>query len=367
MPTAHIRLMIPGPVEVHSAVLEALGKPVEPHYGPAWVEKHAGIIQLLKQVFNTQQDVFLMAGSGSCALDACIGSALNTGEKIIIGNNGFFGDRLVEIAEHNGLEVTQVKEEWGEPLSAESIRQAVKQNPDAKAVAVVHSETSTTILNPIAEIGEVVKGLDAVYIIDAVSSLGGIPFDVDGWGIDLCASATQKCLGSTPGLAPVAVSEKAWSFIDRVERRAHGWYTNLRIWRQYAQEWADWHPTPVTMPVNNANALLVALEQLMEEGIENRMERFRNLAVHLRKGLRRIGMPPFTPDEALNPVLTAAYTPDGKRSEEIVQYLLNAHHIQISGGLGALKSRIFRIGHMSPVLKIEDIETLISALEEFLK
>ncbi len=363
-----VKLMIPGPVEVDARVLAALNRPVEPHYGDAWVEKYSRVIAILKQVFGiaeTDYDVYLMSGSGTCAIDACMGSSLLSGEKIIIGNNGFFGDRLVDIAVNNGLQVIEAKCEWGRPLDPQAIQEALRENPDAKAVAVVHGETSTSILNPIAEIGEIVKPANAVFIVDAVSSLGGLPYDVAGWHVDLCASATQKCLGAPPGLAPVAISQKAWRMIDRSDRKAHGWYTNVQNWRKYAQEWGDWHPTPITMPTNTVNALLVSLELLMQEGIANRMERFRSLAMQLRKGLREAGMEPFTPDELMNPVLTAARPPQGVESGQVVRYLLDSYHIQISGGLGHLKKEVFRIGHMSPVLEAEDIEILVGALKAF--
>ena len=140
-----IRLMIPGPVEVHPDVLEAMAAPIEPHYGNAWVEKHSRLTSLLKRVYKTENDVFLLAGSGTCALDACMGSSLRTGDKIIVGNNGFFGDRLVEIADLNGLEVIQVKTEWGRKITPEMMESALGIHTDARAAAVVHSETSTTV------------------------------------------------------------------------------------------------------------------------------------------------------------------------------------------------------------------------------
>lgn len=360
-----IRLMIPGPVEVHPDVLRAVSGPVEPHYGPAFIEKNARVRDMLRQIFNTGGDVFLLAGSGSSAIDACMSSALLSGEKIIIGNNGFFGDRLINISLSYGFDVVEVKAEWGAKLEPAGIKNALNQNPDAKMVAVVHSDTSTTVLNPIEEIGRVVTGSGALFMVDAVSSLGGVPIDVDAWGIDLCASASQKCLGALPGLAPVSVSKKAWKMIDRSNDRRHGWYTNLQIWRKYADEWGDWHPTPVTMPVNLMNGLLVSLQQLIDEGIQARFERYRILALQLRAGLRDAGMKPFTVDKDLNPVLTAAYAPVGVESGKIVSYLLNEHKIQISGGLGDLKPKIFRVGHMSPILTNEDIEKLVDALKKF--
>lgn len=365
MKQSPMKLMIPGPVEVDPRVLAALSEPVEPHYGDAWLEKYKKVIGLLKQVFNTDYDVFLMVGSGTCAIDACMSSSLLSGEKIIIGNNGFFGDRLVDVATNIGLDIVEVKGEWGKQLDPDDVKKAILENPDAKAVAVVHCETSTAIINPIEEIGALVKPYDMVFFVDAVSSLGGLPFDLKKWGVDLCASATQKCLGALPGLAPVAVSPKGWKMIDRSSTKAHSWYTNLWNWRKYAKEWGDWHPTPITMPTNNVNALLVALEMLMEEGIENRLARYHDLAVQLRQGLREAGMEPFTPDEIMNPVLTAARPPEGVGSDQIVKYLLDEHRIQISGGLGELKKKIFRIGHMSPVVTSEDISILVDALKAF--
>lgn len=368
MADSNMKLMIPGPVEVDAEVLAAMSQPVEPHYGDIWVAKLAKTIGILRKVFGVEQagyDVYLMAGSGTCAIDACMGSSLLAGEKILIGNNGFFGERLAAIARDNGLEVVEVQGEWGQQLDPQDFRNALAEHADARAVAVVHCETSTTILNPVAEIGALLKSRDAVFIVDAVSSLGGLPFDLAGWGVDLCASATQKCLGAPPGLAPVAVSPKAWRMIDRSDCKAHGWYTNLQNWRKYAQEWGDWHPTPCTMPTNIVNALLVALEQLIDEGISTRMGRYRHLAVQLRQGLREAGMEPFTPDDLLNPVLTAARPPAGIESTRVVKYLLDEHHIQISGGLGHLKKEIFRIGHMSPVVTSGDIDRITDALKSF--
>lgn len=359
------RMMIPGPVEVHPDVLKAMGSPVEPHYGDAWVEKNRRVLEMLATIFNTTGDVFLMVGSGTCAIDAGFGSCLQSGERILIGNNGFFGDRLVSIAEHNGLDVVQMKGEWGKELDPQAIRDVLKKDSAIKAVAIVHGETSTTVLNPIQEIGPIVREYGALFLVDAVSSLGGVPFDMDSWCIDVCASATQKCLGAPPGLAPVAVNERAWKSIDRKERGEHGWYADLRVWRQYATEWGDWHPSPITMATNNVNALLVSLTQLMEEGIDVRMERYRNLAMQLREGLRAAGMPPFTTDAKMNPVLTAGVSPQGINSAEIVKYLLDEYAVQISGGLGELKTKIFRIGHMSPIMTKDDIQIVCDALKAF--
>jgi alanine-glyoxylate transaminase/serine-glyoxylate transaminase/serine-pyruvate transaminase len=359
--------MIPGPVEVHPEVLAAMSTAVMPHYGAEWLQLYGETLNILKAIFHTHGDAFVMPGSGTVAIDACLGSAFSTGDTILVGTNGFFGDRLTWLAQGYGLKVIPVPARWGESLQPEDFEKAYQQHPDAKGAAVVHLETSTTILNPVGQIGKVIRHHGGIFMVDAVSSLGGVTFDMDGWCIDLCASATQKCLGCLPGLAPVAVGKRGWEAVNRNSNKAHGWYGDLAVWKKYAVEWGDWHPTPVTMPVNNITALNVALHQLMEEGIETRMERYRSLAFRLRNGLRKIGLQPFTPDIIMNPVLTAVSMPDGTTSEDVVNYLANEFHIKISGGLGELKQSMIRIGHMSPVVKDDDIDLVLQALETYFK
>ncbi|RPH75808.1 alanine--glyoxylate aminotransferase family protein, partial [bacterium] len=253
----------------------------------------------------------------------------------------------------------------GQPLSAEKFKQAFMQHPDAKGACLVHLETSTTIANPIKEVAAFTRENGLLLFVDAVSSLGGLPVRMDDWGIDLCASATQKCLGAPPGLSPVAVSGRAWEVIERNPQKNHGWYLNLQTWRHYAIDWGSWHPFPVTMATSNVLALKVALEALLKEGMEARLERYRCLALRLRIGLRRIGMVPYTPDALLAPVLTAAYGPEGVPTGKIVAYMAKEHNIKISGGLGQLENKIIRIGHMSPVVSEADIDEVIESLGKF--
>jgi len=360
-----LMLMIPGPIQPDEDVLEVMGSPVSAHYGPEWRDIYNYTTGMLKRIFNTQGDVYLMVGSGSTAIDTCIGSAFSTGEKLVVGVNGFFGDRICQIAMGYGLEVVRVECEWGKPLSPDQFEVALNHHPDALGVAVVHLETSTTIVNPIEEIGRDVRQYGLLYLVDAVSSLGGLPLRMDDWGIDLCASASQKCLGAPPGLGPVAVGPRGWEAIDRNPDKSHGWYCNLRTWRQYSIDWGDWHPFPVTHATNNVMALKTSLENLLEEGIDSRIDRYRQLAHYLRKKLVGIGMPPFTPEELMAPVITAAYGPPGVLTGEIVDFLADKHRIKIAGGLGDLKDKIFRIGHMSPSVSENDIDLVINALAEF--
>ncbi|HTX79917.1 MAG TPA: aminotransferase class V-fold PLP-dependent enzyme, partial [Longilinea sp.] len=276
-----------------------------------------------------------------------------------------FGDRLVSVAQSYGLNVVEVKSAWGKRLEPKDFEFALQQHPDAKAVAVVHLETSTTVLNPIEAIGPIVRAHDGLFLVDAVSSLGGVPFEMDRWCVDFCASAVQKCLGAPPGLGPVAINARGWEAVDRDPNKNHGWYSDLRTWRKYATEWGDWHPSPITMATSNVVALHTALEQLMQEGIEPRLARYRTLALRLRAGLRRLGYQLFTPDEEMTPVLTAAYCPEGVSSGAIVAYLSDRYQIKISGGLGDLKDKMFRVGTMSPLVSEADVDSLLLALEKF--
>lgn len=359
-----MKLMIPGPVQPEEAVLEAMGQPVQAHYGEEWRDYYNKTVYYLKQIFLTEGDVHILVGSGSSGIDACLGSALSSGEQILIGINGWFGERLKAIAEGYGLEVIPVDCAFGEPLQLSYFEKALEKHPNAKALAIVHLETSTTIVNPIEEIGNFTRERGLIFFVDTVSSLGGLPFKMDEWGVDLCASSSQKCLGAPPGLSPVAIGKRGWEAIDRNPNKGHGWYLNLRTWRQYATDWADWHPFPITMATNNVVALHTSLESLLKE-IENRLTRYIQLALRLRNGLRKIGMTPYTPDERMAPVLTAVYGLPGIPTSRIVDYLAEVHHIKIAGGLGSLKDKVFRIGHMSPRISDIDIDEVLGALMDF--
>jgi alanine-glyoxylate transaminase/serine-glyoxylate transaminase/serine-pyruvate transaminase len=360
-----MKLMIPGPVQPEDEVLAIMGQPVRAHYGPDWVEAYNATTRRLAQVWGTDGDVHLLVGSGSAGLDACLGSAAATGQTVILGVNGFFGERLQAIAQAYGLRVVVVAAAWGAPLDPSAFEAALAQHPDTALVGVVHLETSTAVVNPVRAIGEIVRARGGTFLVDAVSSLGGTPLEMDAWHIDLCASASQKCLGAPPGLAPVAVGPRGWEAIDRIPDAGHGWYLNLRVWRQYAREWADWHPFPITQATSLVLALRESLTRLQAEGLDQRLARYQALALRLRRGLRAIGMPPFTPDEQMAPVITAAHGPPGVPTSRIVDYLARAHQIKIAGGMGALRDKVFRIGHMSPRLTEADIDEVVERLGQF--
>jgi alanine-glyoxylate transaminase/serine-glyoxylate transaminase/serine-pyruvate transaminase len=362
-----IKLMIPGPVSVSEDVLYEMGAPVRAHYGAQWTAIYKETASLLKRVFKTEGDVHILVGSGTAGVDAAIGSMTLPGDKMIIGKNGFFGERVCHIARDYGLELIEVESPLDRPLDPGLFAKAMDQHPDAGAVAVVHLETSTTVINPVREIASEARERNIPVIVDAVSSLGGMPLDMDDWGIDICVSASQKCLGAPPGLAPVAVSKKAWEIMKSKPNRGHGFYLNLETWQQYVDEWGEWHPFPVTMATNNVLALRVGVRELLSIGVEATIERYISFAIRFREGVRRLGMEPYTSDDKMCPIVTAVYGPAGVPTSEIVHFLLEKHNIKIAGGLGEeLKDRVFRVGHMGPKITEEDIDDVLNALSDFL-
>jgi alanine-glyoxylate transaminase/serine-glyoxylate transaminase/serine-pyruvate transaminase len=360
------QLMIPGPVEVDASVLAEMGKPVVPHYGPQWVPVYRDVQEKLKRVFHTSGDVFLIPGSGSAGLDAVLGSLLQPGRPCLVAVNGFFSERMAAIARSRGAQVTEVKAEWGQPVLAEQIRDALEKQSGFQAVCVAHHETSTTVLNPVREIGALTSEYGVPLVVDAISSLGGEPLDMDGWGIAFCVAASQKCLEAPPGLAPVAVGHAGWQALDSNPSPFCGWYLNLRTWREYQEKWAGWHPFPVTLPTNLILALQVALNRLVAETVEGRIQRYASTARFLRQGLKEREFTLLVEDARAASVATAAKPPAGITPEHLVNCLRENHHIRIAGGMGDLQGKIIRIGHMGLAASIERMELLLSALDECL-
>lgn len=362
------RLMIPGPVTVEDDVLYEMGSQVQPHYGVQWTLLYKETIALLKQVFETTGDVLILVGSGTAGVDASIASLTAPGETIVVGANGHFGHRLGEIGQSYGLNVIAVEAPLGEPLNPADFEAVLARQSDVAAVAVVHVETSTTVMNPVEEIASIARRHDVPLIVDAVSSLGGVKLPVDELGIDLCVTASQKCLGAPPGLAQVAISPRAWQIMASKPQRHHGWYLNLEIWQHHAEKWSDWHPYPITMPTNLVLALRASLQSLLREGVPNRLQRYQRLARRFRGGLRDLGLQLFVAEEHLSPVLTGIVSPDGIPSSTIVNFLLDEYGIKISGGFGdEMRERIFRVGHMGPMISEHDIDAVLEGVGAFLK
>ena len=363
----HTKLLIPGPVEVEDAVLDWLSRPVEAHYGDQWVAVHNETIALLQRVFATTGKVFMLPGSGSLAADAAVQSVFAPGQRVLLGINGHFGHRWREILQANGVEPVIVEAPPDRQLPVAEFEQALQADPELAGVVVVHLETSTGVLNPLPELAAAAHAHGRLIMVDAVSSLGGTPLPMDEWGVDVCVSGSQKCLGGVAGLGIVAINDRAWSIVAGQSAYPRSWYLDLRRWQWYVENWGDWHPFPVTMPCSVIQALRAALHSLLDEGLPARLARYETLAARLRAGLEELGMQLFVPPALMAPVLTAAYCPAGVDSQAIIRYLAEEHQIKITAGFGPYKERVIRVGHMGNAIGGADIDQLLTALRHFLQ
>lgn len=362
----HRKLMIPGPIEVEDEVLAALGAPVMAHYGEEWVPIYHETMNLLRQVFATNGKIFMLPGSGSLGADAAILSTFAPGEKILLGINGFFGTRWREILEANGAIPVVIETPLDQALDPAQFDQALTDDPSIAGMIAVHLETSTAVLNPIRELAAVARAHNALFMVDAISSLAGTPLPMDEWGIDVCVSAPQKGLGSVAGLALVAANDRAWEKIIAIPEKPRSWFLDLRRWQRAAEGPTNWHPYPVTMPSSVILGLRASLQSLLHDGLDARIHSYEQMARHLRTELQAMGFSLFVPDTMMSPVLTTAYCPEGINAPEMVRYIAQAHNIQISLGFGTYRERMIRIGHMGGALDDSDIDALLVGIRQFL-
>ncbi len=363
----HIKLYTPGPGDVDDEVLDVMATPVLRHYGPEWMEIYNDVLSLLRQIFKTQNDLFVVPGPTSALLDMAIGSLVETGQKIIVGANGFFGDRLNDIARGYGLTSVPFDAPLGQPLDPEALRQAIQAHPEAQVVALVHHETGTTVLNPLRELAAVARAAGKVVVVDAVSSLGGVDLPVDEWGVDVCVTGANKCLEALPGEGFISVSPRAWELVDRSANPGHGWYLNLRTWRWYGREWGSWHPSPVTLPVNNILAVQTSMHKIMERGLEAQFARYQHASQAIRRGLCNIGFEMYVPEAYASPIVTGVKARPEFELGELTKWLVQTRGMAVGGGLGELSGKIFRIGHLGKAAERDYLVDFLFAVEEFLR
>lgn len=361
-------LMIPGPVPLYAETLQEMGATVVPHYGRQWVGLYEETVGMLKQVFQTKQDVYVLVGSGTAGLDAGIGSILKRGEKALVLINGGFAQRLLRIARAYDIDARVLEFDLLHPIPVEAVREFVQKERVLKAILMVHHETHTGVVNPVREVGQLAKEHDLLLLVDAISSLGGIEMEVEEWGIDICVTASQKCLEAPPGLAIVSISKHAWEAMEAKAPTGHGFYLDLLIWREYSEKWGDWHPSPVTMATNNILALRVSLKRILDEGLGRRFARYRRVSKVIRTGLRSIKLEPLLPDAHwASPTVTAFKTPAGIAPDNIRSFLLDKHNIMVSFGPPAWRDCSLRVGHMGRGTELDHIIPLLWGLEEALR
>ncbi|MBP0015720.1 MAG: alanine--glyoxylate aminotransferase family protein [Roseofilum sp. SID2] len=357
-----LMLMIPGPTPVPDPVLLAMAKPTIGHRSGDFSLIMKEVTENLKWLHQTQNDVLIVAGSGTSAMEAGIINFLSAGDRVLVGSNGKFGDRWAKVAKAYNLEVEVISAEWGQPLDPEPFREKLEADTEKqiKAVIITHSETSTGVLNDLETINRYVKTHgEALIMVDAVTSLGAISVPIDEWGLDVVASGSQKGYMIPPGLGFVSVSAKAWEAYESANLPK--FYLDLGMYRKTAAK----NSNPFTPPVNLFYGLQVALQMLKDEGLENIFSRHQRSKNAIREAVKALNLPTFASDDAASPAVTAV-APDQVDTEQIRSTMRKQFNIALAGGQDHLKGKIFRVGHLGFVGD-RDILTCISALEATLQ
>ena len=357
-------LLGPGPSSVHPRVLQAMSLPVLGHLDPLFFQVMDDVCEMLRLVFRTSNYMTVpLSSTGTGAMEAACANVLEPGDTAIVCRNGYFGDRLADIASRCGAETVILDSPWGQPVDVDALRDELRRHTRVKMVGVVHAETSTGVLTDLRDIIDLAHEHDALVVVDAVTSLGSHDVQMDAWDIDVCYSASQKCLGSPPGLAPISMGPRAMEVVNTRKTPVQSFYFNLKDLESYwSQTRAYHHTTPISMTY----ALRESLRMMMEEGIENRIARHARVAAALRAGLQALGLElAANPQHRLNP-LTSVSVPDGIEDAVVRRQLLAEYAIEIGGGLGQFAGRVWRIGLMGDGARESNVFSLLSALETIL-
>ncbi len=357
-------LMGPGPSNVHYRVTRAMGTPVVGYLDPQLLKCMDEIRHMLRGVFQTENKVTLaISGTGSSGMETSFVNFLEPGETVIVGVNGFFAARMVEVAARCGANVIRLEQEWGKIIEPEKMIDLLKEHPEAKICALVHGETSTGVKQPLKEIGDYCRKVDTLFLVDAVTSLGGCEVQVDEWGIDVCYSCSQKGLSVPPGLSPITVSPKAMDVHTGRKTRIQTFYLDLTLLEKYWSEERVYHHTaPATM----FYALREGLRIIFEEGLEARFKRHETLGDLLKMEMEELGFRLFAQEGHRLPMLTSVELPEGVHDAPARRRLLDDYHIEVGGGFGQLKGKIWRVGLMGETCRLQNIKTLTGALKEIL-
>lgn len=353
-------LRIPGPTPVPEDILEAMATPMVNHRGKHFAALIERVSERLKHFYMTDQDVLVLTASGTGGLEAAVVNTLSPGDKVLSVSIGAFGDRFASIAETYGADVTMIQYEWGQAARPDDVRKALEHDPAIKAVLVTHNETSSGVTNPLEEIAKVVREFDKLLLVDAISSLGAVPLDMNGWGLDCVITGSQKGWMVPPGLAFAALSERGWKAYE--ESKMPRFYFDLGRARDSLAK----GQTPWTPAVSIFFALDVALERMEKDGPEVIWARHSRMGNMVRDGVKRLGLELLCEDEqyASNTV-TAVKSPEGVDVGELRKLMEDEHNVVLAGGQAKMSGKIFRIGHLGLVSE-EDIQDTFQALEQAL-
>ncbi len=337
------RLMGPGPLDVHPRVYKALSSPVIGYMDPVYLKVLDRIGELLPPVFGQKSGVTnAMPGTGSSGMEAAVANLLEPGDRVLVCVHGYFGDRVRQMAERQEAEITVLEEDWGNPIDPQRVEDALKQGP-YKLMTVVHAETSTGVLQPMDDIARLAKEYDTMLLLDTVSSLGGIEIKVDKWGVDVCFSCSQKCIGCPPGLAPITFSDRAVEMVKNRKSAVRSWYLDLSLIEKY---WGNERVYHHTSSSTLNYALLEALLLIHEEGLHVRFTRHLKNHKALVAGIEALGLKMLVDEPYRLPTLNTVVIPEGVDDLKLRRYLLEKFKLDIGGGFGSLAGKVWRVGLM---------------------
>ena len=361
-------LMGPGPSDVHPRVLSAMSRPTIGHLDPSFVDLMDEIKAQLRKVFKTDNELTIpLSAPGSAGMECCLVNLLEPGDTVIICINGVFGGRMKENAERCGARVVAVEAPWGEAVDPDAVRVALKENPETKAIAFVHAETSTGVRSDASALCAEARSAGVLSIVDTVTGLGGIPVAVDEWGADAVYSGTQKCLSCPPGLSPMTFSPRAVEVIQARKTKVQSWFLDLSLvmgyWAGSAGGGRSYHHTA---PVNALFGLHEALSILVEESLESSWQRHESMHNALVAGLEAMGLSMKVRPDIRLPQLNAVEVPTGVVEADIRRQLLSEFDLEIGAGLGPWAGKVWRIGVMGQSATSAHVLTCLSALESAL-
>jgi alanine-glyoxylate transaminase/serine-glyoxylate transaminase/serine-pyruvate transaminase len=363
-PSARI-LMGPGPSNADPRVLLAMAKPLIGHLDPEFIQIMNKLQDLLRTDFGTTNALTIpISGTGSAGMEAAFVNVVEAGDRVLVCVNGVFGERMTDVAERCGAQVRTVSAPWGQTFELADVEKELRDF-QPKVLAVVHAETSTGVLTPVEEFGRILKKYpDTLLLVDTVTSLGGHPVKVDEWGIDICYSGTQKCLSCPPGLAPITFSPRALKKIQGRKKKVQSWYLDMNLVGKY---WGNERTYHHTAPVSMNYALLEALRIIDEEGLEKRYGRHRRNHLALVRGIEAMGLKMLVAEPFRLWSLNTVSIPEGVDDAKVRKTLLEEYNLEIGGGLGVLKEKIWRVGLMGYSSNETNVLYFLTALEQTLR
>jgi alanine-glyoxylate transaminase/serine-glyoxylate transaminase/serine-pyruvate transaminase len=354
-------LMIPGPTNVDSNVLQAMARPTISHVSAPFANIFAETITHLKRIFQTDSLILPLAGSATLGAEVALANVIEAGDRVLAITGGYFGSELAEVATTLGAQVDRFEVPWGSTANPNDVRERLS-SAHYKALLAVHVDTSTGAANPAKELGEVARAENVLFILDTVCSMGGIDVQVDNWGIDVCFTGSQKALAVPPGLAVISFSSKALAARDHRKTPIGTYYGDIKRWMPVLLDPTKYFATPA---VNMMYGLHESCKMILSEGLEARFSRHAEMASAYRTGLRAVGLRLLCDESASANTLTVAYYPDGVRDPEFRKTMVEKHGVVIAGGLGPLREKVFRVGHMGNINRV-DILATIAAIESSL-